>query len=393
MLDIKKEIEELNSELIALRRDFHMYPELGYQEHRTSQVVYSYLEELGLEVKRVAKTGVVGLLTGATEGKTLLLRADLDALPQDERTGVDYTSVNKGVMHACGHDGHMAMLLIAAKILSRHKENLKGNIKFVFQPNEEEAGALDMIKEGVLEGPKVDAAFGIHLWTPIESGNIGLVRGPVMAATEEFELTVIGRAGHTSAPHTAKDPILAATNIVQSLQSIQTREIDPLLPITIMVGKFHGGTGRNIIADRVEIGGTIRFLFKNEAVEKEILLNKFERVIRGVCEAMEVQYELKFIPSNPSLMNHPQMVDLAKKASKETFGGEDNIVEYRCLAGEDFAEFTHRVPSALYFIGTGNPEKNTHYPHHHPMFNIDEDTLKYGVEMHVRSALHYLESF
>lgn len=390
MFDIKKEVQGLQEELIDLRRDFHMHPELGYKEFRTSQIVYNYLEELGMEVAKVTETGVVGLLRGSSEGKTILLRADMDALPQEEKTGLSYKSVNKGVMHACGHDGHTAMLLIAAKILSRHKDEIKGNVKFVFQPNEEEAGALNMINEGILEDPKVDAAFGLHLWTPIESGRIGLSSGPVMAAMEEFELSVIGKAGHTSAPHTAVDTILASASIIQSLQSIQTREIDPLLPIVIMVGKVQGGTGRNIIADRVNIGGTIRFLFKNEAVEKQILLEKFERVIKGICEAMGVRYELNYIPSNPSLMNNEKMVELVRKASRETYGTEDNVSEYKCMAGEDFAEFTHRVPSAFYFIGTGNSKKNTHYPHHHPMFDIDEDTLAYGVEMHVRSVVQFL---
>lgn len=390
MFDIKKEVEALTHELIELRRDFHMHPELGYQEFRTSKIVYDYLRQLGIDAAMVTKTGVVGLLKGSKEGKTVLLRADMDALPQQEKTGLAYESANKGVMHACGHDGHTAMLLVAAKILAGHRDEICGNVKFIFQPNEEEAGALNMINEGVLENPKVDAAFGLHLWTPIESGRLGLACGPVMAATEEFELDIIGMAGHTSAPHTAVDPILAAAGIIQSLQSIQTREIDPLLPIVIMVGRIQGGSGRNIIADNVSIGGTIRFLFKNEAEEKIILLEKFERLVKGICEAMGVKYELRFIPSNPSLMNDNNMIDLLKEASRETFGTEDNIVEYKCMAGEDFAEFTHRIPSGFYFIGTGNAAKQSHYPHHHPMFNIDEDTLSFGVEMHVRSVMKFL---
>lgn len=392
MDNLKKEIKSLEEELIAFRRDFHMYPELGYEEYRTSQIVYDYLNELGLEVKKINKTGVVGLLKGNEQGKTVMLRADLDALPQNEEADVPFKSVNKGLMHACGHDGHTAMLLVAAKILTKYKDNIKGNIKFVFQPNEEEAGALDMIKEGVLENPKVDAAFGIHLWTPLKSGEIGLAEGPVMAALEEFELKIYGKAGHTGSPHTAIDPIIAATNIIQTIQSIQTREIDPLCPIAIMIGKINGGTGRNIIADKVEIGGTIRFLFKNEEAEKKALLEKFERVINGICIAMNVEYSLDFIPSNPSLQNNGRMVSYVRKAALETFGVDDNFVEYRCMAGEDFAEFSQRVPSLFYFIGNGNEEKGTTYPHHHPKFALDEDTLKYGVEMHVRTALDYLNS-
>jgi amidohydrolase len=213
-----------------------------------------------------------------------------------------------------------------------------------------------------------------------------------MAALEEFELKIYGKAGHTGSPHTAIDPIIAATNIIQTIQSIQTREIDPLCPIAIMIGKINGGTGRNIIADKVEIGGTIRFLFKNEEAEKKALLEKFERVINGICIAMNVEYSLDFIPSNPSLQNNGKMVSYVRKAALETFGVDDNFVEYRCMAGEDFAEFSQRVPSLFYFIGNGNEEKGTTYPHHHPKFALDEDTLKYGVEMHVRTALDYLNS-
>lgn len=390
MINLKKEVQNLEKELINLRRDFHMHPELGYEELRTSRIVYEYLEKLGLEVKKISKTGVVGLLKGEKDGKTLMLRADMDALPQKEKTGLSFKSINDGVMHACGHDGHTAMLMVAAKILERHKDELNGDIKFVFQPNEEEAGALDMIKDGVLENPKVDAAFGIHLWTPLESGEIGLAEGPVMAAMEEFELDIIGKSGHTGSPHTAIDPIIAAANIIQSLQAIQTREIDPLSPIAIMIGKISGGTGANIIADKVKIGGTIRFLFENEDKEKQILLEKFERVIKGISDSMNTEYNLKFIPSNPSLYNNKKMIPCIRKASIETFGTENNIIEHRSMAGEDFSEFSKRVPSTFYFIGTGSEEKDTTYPHHHSKFDIDESTLKYGVEMHVRSAINYL---
>lgn len=389
---IKKEVLTLEEELIALRRDFHMHPELGYEEIRTSKIVFDYLTELGLEVKRVAKTGVVGLLKGDKPGKTVMLRADMDALPQNEKTDLAFASVNEGIMHACGHDGHTSMLMVAAKILSKHKDKLNGNVKFVFQPNEEEAGALDMINDGVLEEPRVDAAFGIHLWTPLKSGEVGLAEGPVMSAMEEFKLEIIGKSGHTGSPHTAIDPIIASTNVIQSLQAIQTREINPLSPITIMVGKIVGGSGSNIIADKVEIGGTIRFLFEDEEREKKVLLEKFERVIKGISEAMNVDYKLEFIPSNSSLLNDGKMVAYIREASIATFGVDDNFVEYRCMAGEDFSEFSQRVPSVFYFLGVGNHKKHTEYPHHHEKFDIDEDILKYGVEMHVRSAIDYLSN-
>ncbi|HLR20573.1 MAG TPA: amidohydrolase [Tissierellaceae bacterium] len=391
-MDIKEKIKSLEKELIDIRRDIHMHPELGYQEFRTSKKVSDYLKKLGLEVETVSKTGVVGLLKGKYEGKTLMLRADMDALPQKEETNLPFKSVNKGVMHACGHDGHTAMLMVAAKLLSEYKERLKGNIKFVFQPNEEEAGALDMIKENVLENPKVDGAFGIHLWAPLKSGKVGLAEGPVMAALDEFELEIIGQSGHTGSPHTAIDPIIASTNIIQSIQSIQTREIDPLSPVAIMIGKVNGGTGRNVIADSVNIGGTIRYLFKDEEKERKELLEKFERVIKGTCMAMNVEYRLEFIPSNLALQNSNKLLSYARDAAIKTYEKEDIFEEYRSMAGEDFAEFSQRVPSIFYFLGVGDPEKGTDYPHHHSKFDIDEDILKMGVEIHVRTALDFLSN-
>lgn len=389
-MDIKKEVENLTEELIAIRRDLHRHPELGYEEYRTAAIIGDYLKQCGLEVKTVAKTGVVGLLRGNRPGKTVLLRADMDALAQTEQTGLPYQSIYEGKMHACGHDGHVAMLLIAAKILAAYGEEVQGNIKFVFQPNEETAGALDMIQEGILDDPQVDAALGIHLWTPLESGTIGLVSGPIMAANEEFELTITGKAGHTSSPQTAIDPIIAAAGIVQNIQLIQTRETSVFTPTLIMFGKIQGGTGRNIVAAKVELGGTIRFLAEHEEGYKTLLKEKFERVVKGICEAARTEYRLKYIPSNPAVLNDQYMAQLVRVAARETFGTEEVIKPYLCLAGDDFAEFTQRVPSAYYFLGTGNQAKGTGYPHHHPCFNIDEDTLPLGVEMHVRSALAFL---
>jgi amidohydrolase len=391
-INIKKEIAKHEAEMIELRRDIHRNPELGYEEYRTSKIVQDYLEALGMDVSIITKTGVIGILKGNGEGATVLLRADMDALLVDEQTGVDYASEMPGKMHACGHDGHTAMLLITAKILAAHKDEWRGNVKFVFQPNEEEAGALAMIEEGILENPKVDAAFAIHLWSPIESGKVGLVPGAMMGATEEFEVDILGQAGHTAVPHTALDPELCASAIVIALQSIQTREINPLWPITIMIGKHQGGTARNIIPNKVNLGGTIRFAFEDEKNEKPILLEKFERVIRGTCESYGTDYDLRFIPSNPSVLNNKELTEEAKKVAIETYGDVSCIEEYRCMVGEDFAEFTQRVPSVFAFIGCGNKKKDTEYPHHHPKFNIDEDVMKYGVEFHLRNTLRFLSN-
>lgn len=391
MFDIKKEVSELESELIAIRRDIHEHPELGYQEFRTSKLVCDYLKSLGMEPEIVTKTGVCAVLEGgAGEGKTIMLRADMDALPVEEETGLPFASKTKGVMHACGHDAHTAIQLVAAKILARHKDELKGRVKFVFQPNEEEAGALNMINEGVLENPHVDAALALHLWSPIKSGCIGLSDGPILGTTEEFELEITGKAGHTSTPHTAKDALLGACNVVQAVQQLGTREFNPLLPIAVMFGFINGGSARNIIAGSVKLGGTIRFLFPDEKINKPKVLEAFERVIKGTCIANGLDYRLTYIPSNPSLFNDSQMVAIVRDAAAEVFGTRDNVEDFKSLAGEDFAEFSHRAPSAMTWVGIADSAKRSDYPHHHAKFDIDESMMARGVELQVRSVLAYL---
>ncbi|WP_028308658.1 M20 metallopeptidase family protein [Desulfitibacter alkalitolerans] len=387
----KNDVAKYTKELIDIRRDIHMHPELGYEEYRTSKLVSDYLLSCGIQVQRVTKTGVVGLLKGKKHGKTVMLRADMDALALQEMTNVTYKSKYDGKMHGCGHDGHTAMLLVAAKILSKYKDQINGNIKFIFQPNEETAGALDMIKEGVLDNPPVDAALCIHLWPYIPSGTIGITSGPIMAALEEFELTIYGMGGHTASPQEAIDPVIAASNIIQMVQTIQTREVSALSPTTIMFGRINGGTARNIVAGDVKLGGTIRYLYENEEIEKKQLLNRFERIITGICHAARTKYDLKYIPSNPALLNNSKIVEFVVNAAKDILGDTTKIVNYSCMAGEDFAEFSRMVPSAFYFLGSGNKDKGTDYPLHHQCFNIDEDVLPLGVEFHVKTAMSFLQ--
>ncbi|MFB0972818.1 MAG: amidohydrolase [Neofamilia sp.] len=264
-MDISKEVNKYIDELIILRRHFHMYPELGFQEFKTQEYIVNYLvnylENLGLSPKRMAKTGVVALLEGNGPGKTLMLRADMDAVMVEEEADVDYKSKNPGIMHACGHDGHMAMMLITAKILTENKDKFSGNVKFVFQPNEEDAGAYLMVREGVLENPKVDAAMAIHLWSPIETGMMSIQEGPVMGAMDIFRLEILGKGGHTALPQDALDPIYIASQVVINIQAIQTKEINPLTPTTISVAKLVSGTSPNIIPSKAELEGTIRYLY------------------------------------------------------------------------------------------------------------------------------------
>lgn len=386
-MDIKREIEDLKEELIALRRDFHQYPELGFQEFRTQAIILKYLEECELEVHKIAKTGVVALLRGGKPGRTLLMRTDMDALPIMEENQVDYKSKNKGVMHACAHDGHMAMMLVAAKILSKRKEEISGNIKFAFQPNEEDAGAKYMIDEGILENPKVDAAIGLHLWSPIETGKIGVAKGPLMASSEYFTLEINGKGGHGGAPHASIDPIICASNIIQQVQSIQTRKLNAISePTIITFGSIKGGDFPIIIPESAKLEGSIRCLHNNLDKIKDL----FERKIRCQCESDETTYQLNYKCGNRLLSNDSYMTDIVSQVASSIVG-EDNIKsDIQDMLGEDFSEFSSSVPSCFYFVGIANKEKKTDYFHHHPKFNIDEDALFIGLEMHVRTALEFL---
>ena len=391
-MKISSDIAKYRDEVIELRRDFHRHPELGMAEHRTSEKVVNYLESCNLVVNRLNRTGVVGLLEGGHSGPTLLMRADMDALPIQEENDVPYKSVNKGVMHACGHDAHTAMLMVAAKILSNSKKHLKGNIKFVFEPNEENVGALAMIEEGVMQNPTVGACLGLHIWTPLQTGQIGITEGPVMAGMEHFDLLVKGRGGHTATPQSAIDPIMTAANIIQGVQIIQTREIDALKePTIIMFGKIEGGTASNVIPDSVSLSGTMRYLFEGEEESDDNPKKRFERVVSQICAAHRAGYALSYLYGHPTLVNHPEMARLVQSVVREELDSSQEIVSFVSMAGEDFSEFASRVPGAFYFLGAGNPAKETHFPHHHPRFNIDEDVLSVGVEMHVRAALNFFK--
>lgn len=392
MFDVKKAVSELEPELIGLRRDFHTHPELGYQEFNTSKKVCGYLTALGLEdIQTVTGTGITAILRGtAGEGKTLLLRADMDALPVEEKTGLPFASQNPGVMHACGHDGHTAIQLIVAKILSAHRDAFRGQIKFLFQPNEEEAGALNMINAGVLEAPHVDAALALHLWSPIKTGRIGLSEGPILGTTEEFELEIIGKAGHTATPHTGRDAILGACSVVQAMQCLGTREFDPLLPIAVMFGHIQGGTARNIVIDKITLEGTIRFLFPEEEDNIDVVKSAFERIVKSVCSMLGLGYQIEYIHSNSSLVNSKEIVDVLRRTARTTYDGRDNIVDFKSLMGEDFAEFGKLVPSAMTFFGVNSEAKHCIYPNYHPKYNIDEDVLPEAVEYFYRGIVELL---
>lgn len=383
--------EELKQEIIEMRRDFHAHPELGFQEFRTADKIEAYLKNLGLKPERVATTGVTAYLEGKKDGPTILLRADMDALPIREENTVDYRSRNDGIMHACGHDAHTAMLLGAAKVLVGMKDQLEGNIKFLFQPNEEVAGAEILIEQGAMDNPGVDAAVGIHIWTPLPSGCIGVQAGAVMATMDVFKITVKGRGGHTGYPESAVDPIIAAADIVTSVQTIQTRRVSLMKPTVIMFGKINGGTKNNIIPDEVVLEGTMRYLYDSEKPGEDNPPKLLDRLVHTVCETHGCSYELEVMRENTAVINDKNMVEIARRAARDVTGDSDRVVEHASMAGEDFAAYAARVPGVFIFLGTGNPEKETDFPHHNPRFNIDEDTLPAGVELYIRSALEYFK--
>jgi amidohydrolase len=389
---IKQRIAELNKELLNLRRDFHKHPELGFEEHRTAGVVENYLKNLELHPQRMTKTGVVALLEGSKPHPVLMLRADMDALPIEEESDEAYKSKNKGVMHACGHDAHMAMLLVAAKILSENKSNISGTIKFVFQPNEEIAGAIHMIEDGVLENPTVDAVMGIHIWTPVASGKIAVTAGPVMAGLDVFKVTIHGKGGHTGVPEDAVDPVIAAANVIQTVQIIQTREISNLKSTVIMFGKIAGGTKSNIIPDKVHLEGSIRFLYPGGPGSEEQPSERLIRIVEQVCKTHRCTCEIDIVHENIPLINHDEMVKIAKETAAEVFGDKKCLIDNQTIASEDFSEFSSRVPGVFMFLGTGNEKKGSHISHHNPCFDIDEDTMPAGVEMHVKGALNFFKN-
>ncbi len=392
-MNIRREILDLKDELIHIRRDLHMHPELGFQEFRTADLVENYLRDLGLEPQRLAETGVVatmaGTALGSSEGPVLMLRADMDALPIQEENDVPYKSLNDGVMHACAHDGHTAMLLVAAKVLAGMRDKITGKVKFVFQPNEEIAGAEILCDAGAMENPKVDAALGLHLWTPLISGTIGAATGGVMASLDVFKIVIKGKGGHTGYPEAAVDPIIAAADLIQTAQRIQTRDIPLLFPTALIFSKITSGSKSNIIPDEVEIEGTLRYLF--EPTEEYNPSQRLAEVVKSVCAVHKCDYYLEIETENEVVVNAPEMVQLVRETASEILEGSDAIVEHRSMAGEDFAAYAKRVPAAFIFVGTRDPDKGSDYPHHNPRFNIDEDTLPIGVELLVRTTERFFE--
>lgn len=391
-MNIKKSAFELKDKLIEMRRHFHQYPEIGFEEVKTSEYIADTLSKLDMEVKTgIAKTGVVGILKGDGD-KTIGLRADMDALPVSEQNDVEYKSRQEGKMHACGHDSHMSMLLGAATILSQIKEQLKGTVKFIFQPSEESlpGGAKRMIEEGVLESPKVDAIFGMHVDPTIETGKIGYKSGPFMAFSSEFNIVLKGKGGHAAVPQASIDPIVMASDVIQELQKIVSRWTSPIEPIVLTIGSIHSGTAFNIIPETAKMEGTTRVV--NMDLAKKIP-HKIETILKNITEIYGGSYEFKFLPGYPALINDKQFTNFVSRVIENLFGKENALeLEEPLMGGEDFAYYLQKVPGTFLRLGSANDEKESTYPWHHPRFNIDEDVLPIGTSLFAACSLEYLGS-
>lgn len=389
VLDISPSDKE---ELIANRRWLHQNPELKFQEHKSSNFIAEKLSSFGYKVEtNIAQTGVVAVADTGRTGPTLMLRADMDALPVKEENLIDYVSKSNGVMHACGHDGHMAMLLTAAKQLLEKKSELSGKLKIIFQPGEEGGnGALKMIEQGVLEAPKVDAAFGIHLWNGLPVGSVGVITGPVMASVDEFNIKVKGRGGHGAMPHQTVDAILAACQIVTSLQTIVSRNVNPLEAAVVTVGSIRAGEAFNVIAEEAFLRGTVR-TFSRELYEE--IPSIFNRVVKNTAAALGAECTIEYERLGPPTINNAAMADFVREIASEVVGKENVISDDRArtMAGEDMAYFLDKVPGCFFFIGSQNKTQGLIHPHHSPFFNFDEDALPIGVEMFKRITTRFLK--
>lgn len=389
MRSYRNEVEALREQLVAWRRDFHQHPEVAFEEVRTSQKVAEILTELGLEVQYgVGKTGVVGILEGTGDGPTILVRADMDALPIQEENNVPYKSQTTNRMHACGHDGHTAIALSVAKILAGRRDQMNGAIKFVFQPAEEiAAGAKAMIDDGVMEGLKPDVSLGLHLWNDMPVGRVAVTRGPAMASSDSFHLWIEGRGGHGASPHQTYDPILAAAQIITAAQSVVSRNLPPLDAGVLSCTMIRAGDAFNVIPSEVEIRGTIRS-YKNEI--RDLIVTRFEALATGIAQAMGCTARLEFFEKTPPLVN-----DLAiGERLRHGFGQIDNSLEIvddvRTMGAEDMGFFLERAPGVYFFVGSANASRGLDYPHHHPRFDVDEEALVIGASLLTAAVADYV---
>ena len=375
MMNYRSRAEQLKSEIIAWRRDFHRHPELGFKEFRTAGIVAQHLNALGVEIRTgVGETGVVGIIEGARPGPTALLRFDMDALPVQEETGLPYASQHPGLMHACGHDGHTAIGMAVAQMLVESQNQWSGRVKLLFQPAEEGlGGAVATVRDGVLEEPRPDAAFALHLWNQNPLGELAVQAGPLMAGADRFEITITGRGGHGAAPEDAIDAVLVGAQAVNSLQTIVSRNISPQETAVLTIGSFRAGSAFNVIAERAYMEGTIRTF---EPAVRALLIHRIKQILAGVTAAHGAAFtlELREEEYTPAVINDAHMAEIAREAARRVLP-EEQIVQVRPLmVSEDMAEILNRVPGCYVLLGA-EPEGGARGPHHNPKFDINEDAL------------------
>lgn len=366
-------LEEIYPELVSIRRDLHMYPELSFQEVNTPRKIADFLKNLGLEVRtEVGGRGVVGKLRGGKPGRTIAFRADFDALPIQDEKEVEYKSRVPGVMHACGHDVHTASLLGVAKVLSEVKEEIRGTVVFIHQFAEEQipGGAKSMIEDGCLDG--VDAIYGVHVWSSLPIGTIGIIEGDAMAAGDKFEIEIIGKGGHGAKPQITIDSLVVGAQLVNNLQNIVSRKIDPYKPAVVTVGTFQAGQAFNVIADRASLTGTVRTF--DDEVRNSIETN-INQIAKSTCESSGAKANVNYIRGYPSLWNHPEHIQKAEKVAINLLGKENIKYPLPSMGMEDFSYYLKEVPGAFVFVGGGNSEIEAEYPQHHPKFNVDERSI------------------
>jgi carboxypeptidase Ss1 len=393
LTDFLKEARKIEPEIIETRREIHQKPELAYKEKATAKMVAEKLKTLGLGVKtRIGGTGVMGTLQGPRSGTVVALRADMDALPIEELADIDFKSRVKGVMHACGHDTHVAMLLGAARLLSNLKDELPGTVKFLFQPAEEnggKGGAKPMIQAGVMANPKVDYVFGLHIDNDLNSGTVGFRGGPIMASPDTFEIKLIGRGGHGAYPHETVDPVYVAAQVILALQGVSGRMIDPIQPFVITIGSIHSGTKENIIPDHAILQGTLRTL---DEKTRRLAKTKIAEVAKGVSKAFGAKAEVDFEKdAYPVTVNDLHVTEQAMKILKK-IPRTRVIVREPIMGGEDFSRFLQEAPGTFYFLGTHNPAKGCVHPNHSPRFKVDEDVLKVGAASLAMLAMEFTNS-
>ena len=388
--DLRGEVEAVFEETVALRRDFHMHPEVAFEEVRTAGIIADRLEALGLDVRRgVAGTGVVALVDGAQPGRMVLARADIDALPIHDEKDVPYRSQVAGKMHACGHDGHAAVLLSVAKLLSARRASFAGRVILIFQPAEEMVGgAAAMLKDGALTGLSPDAVLGLHLSSEYPLGSVALRAGPSMAATDSFRVVVKGSGGHAAKPQVCIDPVLIAAQLVTTLQTLVSRETDPQDSAVVSITSVHGGTAYNIIPEVVELKGTLR-TFKPET--RAYLKGRLGTLCRSVSEGLRGAVDFAWIDQSPAVINDNAATARMQRIAAEVVGAENVLESARTMGGDDMALWLEQAPGCYYFVGAQSDAARSGWPHHHPRFDLDERALGVATETLLRGVLTFLQ--